>query len=414
MAGTLFSKAMIEFGLNTQNALQQLTSFQQRFANGIGQMKSLLVGFVGFQGLRGAYNTLTDLVDVANKWNLPVEKVSQFTNLFTQFGGSAEEAVASLDKFQEMANQLRFHSSGPLKELSAILRTNLSNKDYMGVIQAIRSQWGQLNANARAEVQRMLGVSSDAMRRMLASSDQEFAAALKNSEKFGKLTAENAEKLFEMRKSLAETKQAMTMAMAPVLEALLPIVNALRDMAMWFNGLSDSSKQFVAWAVIIVPTALKVAGSIMKIVGAFKLLKGLGAVGTAAKAVGAAAGAGISGTVAAGGAIAGTVAGLGYLAYKGYELENKQRNRTDGEKAYLNNLVSQITGINPKVHPNANMSMASPEHSGNMNDWVGKSSPTNNVTQTINIYGIKGAEDIAPALRSVVMQNMSPTQGYGG
>ena len=188
MAGTLFSKAMIEFGLNTQNALQQLTSFQQRFANGIGQMKSLLVGFVGFQGLRGAYNTLTDLVDVANKWDLPVEKVSQFTNLFTQFGGSAEEAVASLDKFQEMANQLRFHSSGPLKELSAILRTNLSNKDYMGVIQAIRSQWGQLNASARAEVQRMLGVSSDAMRRMLASSDQEFAAALKNSEKFGKLT----------------------------------------------------------------------------------------------------------------------------------------------------------------------------------------------------------------------------------
>lgn len=413
MAGTLFSKAMIEFGLNTQNALQQLTSFQQRFANGIGQMKSLLVGFVGFQGLRGAYNTLTDLVDVANKWNLPVEKVSQFTNLFTQFGGSAEEAVASLDKFQEMANQLRFHSSGPLKELSAILRTNLSNKDYMGVIQAIRSQWGQLNASARAEVQRILGVSSDAMRRMLASSDQEFATALNNSEKFGKLTAENAEKLFEMRKSLAETKQAMTMAMAPVLEALLPIVNALRDMAMWFNGLSDSSKQFVAWSVIIVPAALKVAGSIMKIVGAFKLLKGLGVVGTATKAAGAAAaGAGIGGAVVAGGAIAGTVAGLGYLIHKNLELEERQRNRTDGEKAYLNNLVSQITGINPKVHPNANMSIASPEHSGNMNDWVGKSSPTNNVTQTINIYGIKGAEDIAPALRSVVMQNMSPTQGY--
>ncbi len=415
MAGTLFSKAMIEFGINTQNALQQLNGFQQKFANGIGQMKSLLLGFVGFQGLRGAYNTLTDLVDVANKWNLPVEKVSQFTNLFTQFGGSAEEAVASLDKFQEMANQLRFHSSGPLKELSAILRTNLSNKDYMGVIQSIRSQWAQLNTAARAEVQRILGVSGDAMRRMLASSDQEFAAALKNSEKFGKLTAQNAEKLFEMRKSLAETKQAMTMAMAPVLEALLPIVNALRDMAMWFNGLSDSSKQFVAWAVIIVPTALKVAGSIMKIVGAFKLLKGLGAVGTATKVAGtAAAGAGVGGAVAAGGAIAGTVAGLGYLVYKGYELENEQKNRTDGEKAYLNNLVAQITGINPKVHSTPNMSMVSPENSGRMSDWVGKSSPTNNVTQTINIYGIKGAEDIAPALRSVVMQNMSPTQGYGG
>lgn len=412
MAGTLFSKAMIEFGVNTQGALQQLNGFQQKFANGIGQMKSLLVGFIGFQGLRGAYNSLTDLVDVANKWNLPVEKVSAFTNLFTQFGGSAEEAVASLDKFQEMANQLRFHSSGPLKELSAILRTNLADKDYMGVINAIRGQWGQLNANARAEVQNILGVDSDAMRRMLSASNEEMANALKNSEKFGKLTAKNAEELFKMRKALAETKQALTVAMAPVLEALLPIVNALRDMAMWFNGLSDSSKKFVAWSVIIIPTALKVAGAIMKIVGAFKLLKVASAVGVGTKAAGAAAaGSAVGSAALAGGAVAGTVAGLGYLAYKGYELEEKQRNRTDSEKAYLNNILSQITGINPKVHPNKNMSPASPEHSGAYSDWVGKQTPAN-VTQTINIYGVRGAEDIAPALRSVAMQNISPIQGY--
>lgn len=412
MAGTLFSKAMIEFGVNTQGALQQLNGFQQKFANGIGQMKSLLVGFIGFQGLRGAYNSLTDLVDVANKWNLPVEKVSAFTNLFTQFGGSAEEAVASLDKFQEMANQLRFHSSGPLKELSAILRTNLADKDYMGVINAIRGQWGQLNANARAEVQNILGVDSDAMRRMLSASNEEMANALKNSEKFGKLTAKNAEELFKMRKALAETKQALTVAMAPVLEAMLPIVNALRDMAMWFNGLSDSSKKFVAWSVIIIPTALKVAGAIMKIVGAFKLLKVASAVGVGTKAAGAAAaGSAVGGAALAGGAVAGTVAGLGYLAYKGYELEEKQRNRTDSEKAYLNNILSQITGINPKVHPNKNMSPASPEHSGAYSDWVGKQTPAN-VTQTINIYGVRGAEDIAPALRSVAMQNISPIQGY--
>ena len=412
MAGTLFSKAMIEFGVNTQGALQQLNGFQQKFANGISQMKSLLVGFIGFQGLRGAYNGLTDLVDVANKWNIPVEKVSAFTNLFTQFSGSAEEAVASLDKFQEMANQLRFHSSGPLKELSAILRTNLADKDYMGVINAIRGQWGQLNANARAEVQNILGVDSDAMRRMLAASNEEMAAALENSEKFGKLTAKNAEELFKMRKALAETKQALTVAMAPVLEALLPIVNALRDMAMWFNGLSDSSKQFVAWSVIIIPTALKVAGAIMKIVGAFKLLKVASAVGGVTKAAGAAsAGSAVGGAALAGGAIAGTVAGLGYLIHENLELEKRQRNRTDSEKAYLNNMLSQITGINPKVHPTANMSPASVEHSGALSDWVGKQSPAN-VTQTINIYGIRGAEDIAPALRSVAMQNISPIQGY--
>lgn len=260
MAGTLFSKAVISFDLNAAGALQQLNTFQQKFASGVGQMKSMIASFIGFQGLRGAYQGLVDIVDVANKWNIPVEKVSQFANLFTQFGGSASEATASLEKFQQMANQLQFHSSGPLRELSAVLRTNLANKDYMGVIKALRGQWGQLNDNARAEVQNMLGLDSDAMRRMLAASDQEFAEAVQKSEKLGKITAENAKTLQDMRVAVAETKQALMMAVMPVLEAIKPLLDVVRDLAIAFGNLDPRVRKIIGIIAIGLPMLKSIVG----------------------------------------------------------------------------------------------------------------------------------------------------------
>lgn len=250
MAGQLFSKATINFAVNTQNALQQITGFQRNFSTSIGQMKSALLGFVGYQGVKGAYNSLTTLIDTADKWSLPVEKVSQFANLFTEFGGSTDEAVASLEKFQQMANQLKFHSSGPLKELSAVLRTNLNNKDYMGLIQALRSQWGKLNADAQAEVQNMLGLDSAAMRRMLSSSNAEFAKAIENAKRFNVVTEDDAKSIREMRKALAEVKQTLTMTAIPILEAFKPILNVIRDVAMAFNDLDKSTQKSIIYGFL--------------------------------------------------------------------------------------------------------------------------------------------------------------------
>lgn len=260
MAGTLFSKAVISFDVNTAAALQQLDNFKQRFSSGIGQLKGLIAGFVGFQGLRGAYQGLLDIVDVANKWNIPVEKVSQFANLFTQFGGSADEATTALENFQNMANQLRFHSSGPLKELSAVLRTNLANKDYMGLISALRSQWGGLSDNARAEVQDMLGVDGDAMRRILAADDAEFADALTKAEKLGKITADNAVALHQMRVAAAEAKQALMMAVVPILEALKPLFNVVRDISVWFGTLDPRLRKTIGVLVLGLPVLKTLLG----------------------------------------------------------------------------------------------------------------------------------------------------------
>ena len=277
MAGKLFSNAVINFTINTQNALQQLTGFQQKFAAGMGQMKTLLAGFIGFQGLRGAYNGLTKLVDVADKWNMPVEKVSRFANVFTEFGGSAEEAYETLDRFQNMANQLKFHSSGPLRELSAVLRANFANKDYQGAINTLRSQWGLLASDAQAEVLNMLGMDSAALRRMLSASNAEMQEAIKNAERFSVITEDQAASVREMRKSFAEMKQTLTQAMIPVLEALQPLVNLLRDIAMAWNDLDDGLKKSITTGILSAIVLTRVT----KLIGALTSMGGiLGGIAT--------------------------------------------------------------------------------------------------------------------------------------
>ncbi len=418
-AGTAFSNIVINFVANTQGALQQITGFQSKLQSTIGQLKTMVAGFIGFQGLKSAYNTLTQLVDTADKWKVPVEKVSKFSNLFAEFGGTTDEAVASLDKFQQMANQLRFHSSGPLRELSAVLRTNLANKDYMGVINAIRSQWGHLNKEGQTEVMNMLGVDSAAMRRMLNASNAEFAEALKRSEQFGVVTEDVAQSFRDIRKALAETKQALTMLAVPFMQILKPVLETLRDIAVWINKLPDGVKQFGAALLLLYPVISKLfaffaGGGIVKAIGALTNPITLIIAGVAALAAGA------------------------YVLYKNWDkvvakfkqlrdvivsiveaagkaikyikdiftAGNKQL--TVEEKEQANEWLSQ-NGLIPSETAAQTMSYVNNKNTDSHNTKI-----VDNKTQTINIYGVQGAEDMMSRLQSIPQQSLTPIMGNQG
>lgn len=447
MAGTLFSNAVINFAVNTQNALQQITGFQQKFSNTIGQLKGLVAGFIGFQGLKGAYNTLTQLIDTADKWNIPVEKVSKFSNLFAEFGGTTDEAVASLDKFQQMANQLKFHSSGPLRELSAVLRTNLANKDYMGVIKALRSQWGLLNSDAQAEVQNMLGLDSAAMRRMLSASNEEFAEAVKRAEKFGVVTEDTAKAIRDMRKALAETKQALVMLAVPFLELLKPVLEIVRDLAVWINQLPTGVKQFAAAMIMLYPVISK----LMALFTGGSIVKGLAALSNPVTLI-------IAG-------VAALAAGI-YVLWKNWDKVSAKidewKQKFPGLKVILDiitaqfkmlwtaakavfdiisgivNVLSKIGSFIGDVFTAGNKKLTT-EEKEQANDWLTQNGliPSeetarnmsyvnnntkdshntkviDNKTQTINIYGVQGAEDMMSRLQSIPQQSLTPIMGVQG
>jgi len=455
MAGSLFSNAVISFFINTGQAQSQLESFQNAFNSGISRMRNLVLGFIGAKGLKGYYDSLLAIVDLADRWHMPVEKISAWTNLFAQFGGSAEEAGASLEKLQSMANDLKFHSSGPLRELSAVLNTNLQNKDYMGAVRALRSGMKNLNADAKTEVMRMLGFDSAAMQRLLESSDTDFAAAIKASQEFGVMTEKDAESLREMRKTLADIKQTLLGLAIPFMRAIKPVLEIVRDIARWFGELPDDLKDLIAQLVI--------AGTVLKGlfgIGRGGFLKAAGTIGIfadvangiyqglkkayeeglnlkqtldemckhsytmnitlkIANKVGEWLGNLISGSqksFAAQKVMWGTSLSDSFGSDFGAQgkglVQTKQWLSTHQDSANYDQILRNYKILQSQY--NAELARRGQDLYGKPS-WVGRQSPTSNNdnrTMTFNIYGVDGASDLENRLSSIINNNVSPVTGW--
>lgn len=437
MAGASFSKATIQILLNAQNALKDLKNFQNNFTSGMGTMKTALAGFVGYQGLKGAYDSVKQLTDISDKWRVPTEKMSRFRNLLISMGGDANEAVASFEKLKQVANQLQFHSSGPLKDLSAIIRTNLAKKDPEALITALRTQWPMLNNDAQEEVLRMLGTDSVGMRNLLRASETEYKAAQNQAARMPVVTEQDAQATRDIKKS--------TEQIANNTEKLLSWVNTygtqyvLRGLEKATNALvnpKDATKG--EWAAlggtgVLGGLALAAGGSTASKIpflgklGSKAVMLGKGAAGLGAFALGGVAGAELADWVQRINArkaadriatedFAGAPDGktwLSNLSIIEQALADQGTKFTEEEIKYFREQIDKAGEKAFELYEKK----AEAEHNFRMltnSDYRNAVASARNqtVNQTINIYGIKGAEDIAPALRSVVMQNMSPTQGY--
>lgn len=449
MAGASFSKATIQILLNAQNALKDLKSFQNNFTSGMGTMKTALAGFVGYKGLQGAYDSVKQLTDLSDKWRVPVEKMSRFRNLLIAMGGDANEALSTFEKLKQGAQQWRFHSNGQLKDLSAILWDNLYKKDPVAVLDALRAQWPRLEEDAQEEVLRLLGTDSVGIRNMLRANESDYANALDRASRMPTVSEEEAQATRDIKKSAENINNN--------LEKLLSLVNqfvtspVLKVVSGASNALANPTKAETKDYVSLGGAAL--AGG--------ALLKGGSAVatkiGTALASKSAIAGAAATGAGAAGGVAGSVLSGagalllmavgehelvqwmqrheartaadrinsgvldddpqtLGYnaawieqaLADQGKRFEQGEREFLATQAEVANKRVAELAKASAREKFLFNM-LTNPE---TRKYYSGISGNTPSVNQTINIYGIKGAEDIAPALRSVVMQNMSPTQGY--
>ena len=449
MAGTLFSDAVIQFFVNTRQAESALDSFSNKFDQGISRMRNMVVGFLGVKGLYGYYQTLEKIVGTADRWSIPVEKVSQFANAFSQFGGTAEEAADSIEKLQTLSNQLKFHSSGAFRELSAILGVNLQNKDFQGAIDSLRKGMQGLNADAKAEVISMLGVNST-MARMLMAEDGVYNTAIKKSKEYGVITEDTAQKIRQLRQSMADIKQAFLEIAIPLMDILKPVINLIRDLVVWFGKLDPAIQK----AIMIGAVLLKMTGTIKLLTGLIPALTGsLSAFSlTAAGAVGVIAAFGpglydmatklsdvINGTKDLSTALdelSQRKDAFGWILRKSQTIGERisdnlyaakaQRSirRIESGKYETNDVSVALThyenefdrGNITEEEFNAKRKALNAKYSGAsdmpkpiMPDWAGKQSPiTDSRTINFNIYGVQGAEDMMSQMQSLVQNNIPP------
>ncbi len=289
---SMFSDAIINFWLNTGDAKKQLDGLQGAFAktadkiqnNFIAKLGELALGGVGIKGLTNVYDEALKIQNLAESWNLPVEKVSAFTNAFSLLGGSTDDALGAIDKLQNLSNQLKFDSSGALRELSAVIGTNLFNKDYQGAIDALRQNFGALNTDAQKKVVDMLGIDNLPFMRMLKLTDAEYAETNKKAQEFGVLTEKATQSLRSMEISLSTIRQALKAVSYPVLEKLAPVLDKISAGMERVAFLSPEVKTGIVGilgAVTLLSPALKTAGFLFGSVFSFSTVGITAAAGAA-------------------------------------------------------------------------------------------------------------------------------------
>lgn len=289
---SMFSDAIINIWLNVGDAKKQLDGLQGAFAktadkiqnNFIAKLGGLALGGVGIKGLTNVYDEALKIQNLAESWNLPVEKVSAFTNAFSLLGGSTDDALGAIDKLQNLSNQLKFDSSGALRELSAVIGTNLFNKDYQGAIDALRQNFGALNTDAQKKVVDMLGIDNLPFMRMLKLTDAEYAETNKKAQEFGVLTEKASEALRSMEISLSTIRQALKAVSYPVLEKLAPVLDKISAGMERVAFLSPEVKTGIVGilgAVTLLSPALKTAGFLFGSVFSFSTVGITAAAGAA-------------------------------------------------------------------------------------------------------------------------------------
>lgn len=439
MAGASFSKATIQILLNAQNALKDLKNFQNNFTSGMGTMKTALAGFVGYQGLKGAYDSVKQLTDISDKWEIPTEKMSRFRNIIIAMGGDAQEALKTFETLKQAAQQWQFHSDGSLRDLSSRIRDNLFKKDPEAVLATLRGHWPQLTLEGKNEALKTLGTDSTGIRNLLKASEAEYLAAQNKAASMPVVTEQDAQAARDIKKS---TEQIATNT-----EKLLSWVNTYGTQYV-LKGLEKATNALVnpkdatkgEWAALggtglLGGLALYAGGNTASKIpflgklGGRAALLGKGAAGLGAFALGGVAGAELADWVQRISArkAADRIATEDFASapdartwsYNQAIIEQALANQgakfTEEEIKYFREQIDKAGEKAFELYEKK----AEAEHNFRMltnSDYRNAVASARNqtVNQTINIYGIKGAEDIAPALRSVVMQNMSPTQGYGG
>lgn len=317
----MFSSAAIEIFLNTAGALSQLNGLSNAFTktadkiqnNFISKLGALALGGAGLKGLTGIYDEAVKIQNLAESWKLPVEKVGKFANAFTLLGGTTEDALGSIEKLQQLSNQLRFDSSGALRDLSARLGVNLLNKDYQGAINSLRGSFRGLNSNAQKKVLDMLGMDNLPMLRMLRLSNEEYAKLNQDAENYGTITQRTAISLKNMELAFQRIKVAIKGIMFRNLEKAIPLFDKLSEKFTILADLSPNVKE-------------QILGVTAAIVG----------LGPALRLIGVLAGSVFSPMTIG---IAGVVAGA-YMLYKNWDKVNKVVKKYIDESPNLNEFLS--------------------------------------------------------------------------
>ena len=259
----MFSDAVINFFINSKEAERSLDKLTKKFENAgdsmanslLSKLGAITAGALGIKGLTEVYNEMKQIIHLAELWNMPIEKLHQFVNMFQLFGGTVDDAVSSVDRLQNLQKALINESSGELKELYARLGVNLVGQDYLGAIELIRSRFNALTDYGQKMVLDALGGDeNNALIRMLRAGPNEFMGQWNEAGSFTLLTEQTKRDFIEIEQNIGKIQVALNSIGLEMLQGLAPAIKGFSDSLADFardtetrDKIADIVKLFAAY-----------------------------------------------------------------------------------------------------------------------------------------------------------------------
>lgn len=285
-------RANITLNFNSENALKQAEKTKDKFSDvsnsikssftktGLSVAGSLLTGF----SMKKAYEETLKLSNLSEKFNLPIEEVSKFNNLMSQFGGNTNSTESALSNIQNAIIDLAMNGSGALKELGGRMalnpfKENGELKNSLEIIKEIKRVFNDLDPKGQIKLLDSLNMNTPEYLRLFRSNKEEFNKTVENASKMMVITEKQAENTIRLQRTLASIKQSFIGIGASSLEMINPLIDGVDWVLQKFNGLDDSLKKAISSAVALGGTVKAIQFSSSFMSG----LAGLGATATAGK-----------------------------------------------------------------------------------------------------------------------------------
>lgn len=285
-------RANITLNFNSENALKQAEKTKDKFSDvsnsikssftktGLSVAGSLLTGF----SMKKAYEETLKLSNLSEKFNLPIEEVSKFNNLMSQFGGNTNSTENALSNIQNAIIDLAMDGSGALKELGGRMalnpfKENGELKNSLEIIKEIKRVFNDLDPKGQIKLLDSLQMNTPEYLRLFRSSEEEFNKTVESASKMMVITEKQAENTIKLQRTLASIKQSFIGIGASSLEMINPLIDGVDWVLQKFNGLDDNIKKAIVSAITLsgVIKAIQFSSNFMS------GLAGLGATATAGK-----------------------------------------------------------------------------------------------------------------------------------
>lgn len=283
----MFKEAVINFFINGKQATQQLNQLKANFKTAANDIKNSMLIKVGTFGtalfglgaVREVYNQTKELANFSQKFNLPVEEVSKFSNVLSQFGGSSEDTRNALGNIEQAITDFKTMGGGALKSVSSQIGISMYNmngkiKNSIQIIGDLRQKFKGLNQDAQLKVAQELGLTDPASLRMLKASDAEYKKMTEQANKMSIVSKKNADTVLRVQALLSRIKQTLYSIGTTLLTYLEPVLNKVAEWFEKFNSLSEESKKKIVLLGVGFAALMPAISILTQIFNAIKLIKG--------------------------------------------------------------------------------------------------------------------------------------------